>query len=499
MDDHPFTFMARTPPRADAQNILCANGIFADTGLPLLEIDEKTAAEIVKSQTMPREEELASKSKHENATQPTYGTVGDVDPNKLEEAGWGIVFHKDASDEIKQALRPLMEHRKKQVGNEKLFRVFENADGYRPGESCTDWLARHGVAMNPVDPAYGVPFYLLLVGSPGEIPFEFQYLLDINWGVGRVHFDDPADYRRYAESVVSYEEMKELPYSRTAAVFATRHELDKATEMFMDLVAIPLVKGDDKRGPLGERQKFHVQPFLGDLATKANLSELLRAKSEAGRPVLLFTGSHGMGFKPDDPRLPDTQGALLCQDWEGFGKKITKDEWFAGADLDQIDDAQVHGLIHFFFACYGAGCPELDDFVKKPDAGPDRIAPRPLVSKLPQRMLAHRNGGALACLGHVDRAWSHSFYSGKAGPQLQGFRDVLGHLLKGSRLGFATDQFDVRSAALSAELLEILNEIRFGKKVSDADLIRLWTARNDARNYIVLGDPAVKLRVEDIK
>jgi hypothetical protein len=36
-----------------------------------------------------------------------------------------------------------------------------------------------------------VPFYLLLVASPEEIPFEFQYLLDIYGDVGQLRFDDP--------------------------------------------------------------------------------------------------------------------------------------------------------------------------------------------------------------------------------------------------------------------------------------------------------------------
>jgi hypothetical protein len=488
------------PPQADAKGsdgILYANGIFADTGQPLLQLDQKTAVEMAKSQTISKNEELVSKAKYDEATQGHFGPVGDVDPSKLSDTGWGIIFHKDANADIKQALQPLIDHRKKETG-EKLCRVFDNADGYRPGESCTEWLARHKVSMNPVDPAYGVPFYLLLVGSPQEIPFEFQYLLDIYWGVGRIYFDDPADYRKYAESVVTYEEAKELPHSRTVAVFATRHELDKATEMLADEVAVPLIKGDDKRGPIGQRQNFQVQSILGDDATKENLTQLLHGKREGGRPALLFTGSHGMGFRLDDPRLPDMQGALVCQNWEGVGKAIGEEEWFAGVDLDRIEDAQVHGLIHFLFACYGAGCPEMDDFVKK-DGQRVRIAPRPLVAKLPQRMLAHRAGGALACLGHVDRAWTHSFYSGRAGAQLQGFRDVLGHLLRGARLGFATDQFDFRAAALSAELVETQNEISFGKKVSDADLVALWTARNDARNYIVLGDPAVRLRVDDIR
>src|SRR5215831_4234041 len=71
-----------------------------------------------------------------------------------------------------------------------------------------------------------------------------------------------------------------------------------------------------------------------------------------GMPAILMSGSHGMVFRPDDERLPGCQGALVCQDWAGFGK-ITESDWFAASDLPQ--DAAIHGMIHFLFACYGGG------------------------------------------------------------------------------------------------------------------------------------------------
>ena len=56
----------------------------------------------------------------------------------------------------------------------------------------------------------------------------------------------------------------------------------------------------------------------------------------------------------------------------------------------------------------------------------------------------------------------------------------------------------VRQAVLSAELQESQNlrESFDNQLISNALLANRWVARNDARNYVVLGDPAVRLRTE---
>ena len=129
---------------------------------------------------------------------------------------------------------------------------------------------------------------------------------------------------------------------------------------------------------------------------------------------------------------------------------------------------------------------------------PRRIAKIPFLSKLPQRLLSHPNGGALAVLAHIERAWAYSFLGDRGSSQSQGFRDVIGRLLRGMRIGNATDEFNKRWAALSAELSERHLQLLNGIDVSLTTLGRLWVARDDARNFLVLGDPAVRIREETI-
>ena len=73
-----------------------------------------------------------------------------------------------------------------------------------------DWYARHGLSPGAIDPEI-VPYYLLLIGPPDLIPFEFQYLLGVDYAIGRLSFDAPEDYERYARSTVAYESARSVP------------------------------------------------------------------------------------------------------------------------------------------------------------------------------------------------------------------------------------------------------------------------------------------------
>ena len=55
----------------------------------------------------------------------------------------------------------------------------------------------------------------------------------------------------------------------------------------------------------------------------------------------------------------------------------------------------------------------------------------PFVAALPQRLLTHPGGGALAVIGHVERAWGYSIRPVGLGNRLLPFRNLLGRVLRG--------------------------------------------------------------------
>ena len=159
--------------------------------------------------------------------------------------------------------------------------------------------------------------------------------------------------------------------TRNMAMFATEHDFDKATQLFTRNVAKPMSIGEGSNPiPIGKRQKFGLKTMFGEAATKAGLNDLLSGRTEIGSPSLLFSGSHGMEFTPEDPRQAANQGAIVCNDWKGYGA-IQADHWFGANDIPA--DAKLHGMMHVFFACYGGGTPETDNFDRMNDQ-PRKIA-----------------------------------------------------------------------------------------------------------------------------
>lgn len=466
-----------------ADDVFVFNGIDAASGRYLLPpFSPSEVARVALGEKLDKEHLRQLAWRNERSLYKSLGAKAGVDPDDLAQAGWGVILSQHADPALQQALAPLLEHRQTQAGER--FRVFCGPDGYRPGEQSWDFLKRwkHAPA-GPVDPAR-VPYYLLIVGEPEEIPYRFQYALDAQFAVGRIAFDTPDGYARYARSVVQAEAARPSKPAR-AAFFGVRNAGDQATQMSADQLVAPLAQTF-----ANEHADWSVTPVLGPEATKERLARLLGGPET---PRLLFSASHGMGFPSGHERQLADQGALLCQDWPGplrHRGPIPPAFYFAGHDVP--DEADVAGMVAFFFACFGGGTPRLDDFAHAAFTQPEPIAPHAFVAALPKRLLAHPRGGALAVVAHVERVWGYSFSWPGAGPQRQVFESTLTLLASGRRIGFALEDFNDRYAQLAVMLTTEIEDAKFQQHVDELELASTWTAHNDARSYVILGDPAVR-------
>ena len=486
------------------------NGIDADSGSYL--VPPATTAELAAialggsvERGAAEEALLGDLAKRLSDQKSHFGLKEGLDPAKLEEAGWGVIFPAvDAgSDEEKRqaaiydALRPLLELRRAQASanNERYYREYRGDSGYRRGETKQQYLARFGVGAGPADPDK-MPYYLLIVGSPQVIPFHVQYQIDVQYAVGRIDFDTVEDYANYARSVVAAESGG-AARAREVAFLGVANADDPATRLSREHLVGPLADLVERRPDLAG---WRVRRCFDQQADKATAARLIGG---AETPALLFSASHGVGFRKGDPRQARHQGALLLDDWPGpmeWRKPLREELYLSGDDLG--DDARMHGLIAFTFACFGAGTPELEDYARQAGRAPRPIAERAFLSGLTRRMLSHPRGGALAAVGHVERAWGCSFLlpSGEHGApqgQLAVFESAMAALMKGLPVGAAMEYFNQRYAELASDLASAIPVFEFGTDPDPAPLANLWTSTNDARGYAIVGDPAVRLRFDE--
>ena len=171
-------------------------------------------------------------------------------------------------------------------------------------------------------------------------------------GDAPVRLDTPAEYATYARNVVAYGKAAKIANKKKAVLWNVKNPGDPATGLLHNLVARPLIDGQGAVKPLGSKAGYALEPVLAEAATNAKLLDILKGPDT---PALLYTGSHGVAFpEADEATRRERQGALLGQEWSRGGP-LTEAQYVTGAEV--LAQANVSGMIHFLFACYGGGCP----------------------------------------------------------------------------------------------------------------------------------------------
>ena len=400
------------------------------------------------------------------ARPPRYGVAS----GDLASAGWGIVFADSADPNLRRALEPLLDLRRRQAGDR--YRELT----WRPGEGAAVFRTRLRAGLGRVDPRQ-VPWYLLLVGDPADLPYGFELDLDLPHAVGRLAFDHVDDFAAYAQRVVAAEEEPAQAQhgGPRAAVFAPVHADDPATAACTEHLGRPLAELLDRRQVLAAAR-------IGAAATRAGLLELI-----AAAPDLLLVAGHAIVFPADHRWQRERQGAIVCADWPGpvrWPRAIPPAQVVAATDLPR---GALPGGVAVLLGCHTAGTPRRDPFDSDRPENARELTPRPFVAALAQRLLG-REGGALAVLGHVGRAFEASFVW-RGVRQTGALEDAIRATLDGRRLGEAVDGFGQRFADLAVTWARS----RMDREAAEPDPLDLWIAFHDARSWSLLGDPAVRL------
>jgi hypothetical protein len=294
-----------------------------------------------------------------------------IEPKDLAETGWGVIFHERESPTIREALRTLLERRRGQAGD--LYKEYSNSSGFHDGESKEHFLMNRGAGLGPSNP-HRMPYYLLIVGEPKLIPFQFQHELDVQYAVGRICFDTPEEYERYARSVIQVEDGRSA-HKRQMTLFGVQNRDDLPTKLSTDYLVQPLAERLTVSAGWQKTQGWIVRRLLAEEAKKERLHRLLGGEET---PALLVTASHGMSFPCGHPLQRAHQGALLCQDWPGpndWQQSVPPDYYFSADDIGP--DAELQGLIAFHLASHSIGTSVFEESAQPNVGQREVIAPDP--------------------------------------------------------------------------------------------------------------------------
>jgi hypothetical protein len=326
---------------------------------------------------------------------------------------------------------------------------------------------------------YRIPEYLLIAGSPAEIPWSYQYQLQTGAMVGRLDLDD-AGLGHYVEGLLC----NWANSDRQAAfptIWAVDHGHPDITRLMRKVIADPLAakfSGDPEFDMGGG---YLVDRF----ATHANLRERVQSR----RPAFVATSSHGAIQPLTDPQ------ALLRQ----VGVMVDVDH--SPLDLRAAPDPPL-GSIWYAHACCSAGCDAPSSFQGAVGASStlgDVLSALatvgPATAPLPRALLGKKQPIG-AFVGHVEPTfdWTLQDRGNKqvtSGHIVSALYDTL-HRADRPSIGFAMATYLRHVGYLITRLNATIDEINAMRAdVGEAFMLRLIV--DDLRATVILGDPTVRL------
>jgi hypothetical protein len=404
------------------------------------------------------------------------------------EVGWGMVL-ADSQDfstaqkrdhaDVPEPLRDLLRDR---TGAPVFHFVPDrNSHGYlhnyTTGEDLRVDAAKTGVGSGCL------PYYLLICGTPRQVPWTFQYVLNTSRAVGRLDLENDAMHN-YVAALRRDWSGAEARANR-AVVWAVDHGAKDITRLMRAVIA-KMVYQDLAADPDIKDNAL----FFDGLAGPAGAPELIAALARLN-PALVVTTSHGMtGPLNDRDALRAQLGLPVDQ-----RRKLLRPE-------DLLRAWQPDGAIWYAHACCSAGGDSESSFrgLVQPGSTVGRALEQvaglgALTAPLPRALLG-ASRPLRAFIGHVEPTCDVTLYEKETSQPLTNTicNALYYNLFDTDRqpVGMAFRSWYMRTSTLLTRL-ELAGRGPAPTRPDPDTLINCRLSANDVRSLVILGDPTVVL------
>lgn len=324
-----------------------------------------------------------------------------------------------------------------------------------------------------------LPRYLLLYGTPEEIPWHFQYALGHVAFVGRLDLTGAA-LENYVTALCNGWHGA-AARAKQAVVWSTFHHNADITALMLQGIGAKV------------HEKLAADPDIESVfingAEDSATHEALRQQLTARRPGLVVTTSHGCTEPLDDPaQLRDHLGLLIDNDGEVLDTDALLSTW---------DPA---GAIWYAHACCSAGAAKRSSFegLLEPTSPVGRLLEGLTVAgdvsaPLPRALLGAEQP-LRAFVGHVEPTFDWTLRSNRTGQMLTASTHtaLYNRLYQPYPIGLALDELHRQATQLRAFQVAALAGFGRGED-TEGELLALRLTAGDRESLVVLGDPTATL------
>jgi hypothetical protein len=409
-----------------------------------------------------------------------------ADPKNWQDprVGWGLILPHNpnlsaeklnTADDAPEPLRELVRNRKFDGKPAPVFR-------FKPGQREFQFLHSDGVAV-PIDMAPrgvgrgSLPKYLLIYGTPEQIPWELQYILNGDSQVGRLSLTGSA-LENYVSALMR--DFRDNPAaSKNTLVWAVDHGPDDITRLMRVAIA---EKVHQKFAADSDLSAKYLDGSKNGAATVPALVESL----ENDRPGLIVTTSHGQtGPLGSIDQMRENLGLFVDNK-----KKLVK--------ADDLARWKPGGAVWYAHACCSAGCDSTTQFdgLLEPGSPVDRVlkgvaAVGARVAPLPEALLG-ASAPLRAFIGHVEPTFDWTLRQVLTGQFLTWpIQDSLydNFFQPGQTIGLAFRSLYDRLRTMYGVYDAESRKFSQGQDTKASMLLSLLLIR-DVKSMVILGDPA---------